>query len=108
MVHQIVIGNLETQPLLHLPAVWAAQFPRHYRAEFREISVSILEMVMVEPKSPARFRRYRIVRHNSGIWTSIPRPWLRDCSARVGDLIEVTWNATTCTLTLRRMSGPGS
>jgi hypothetical protein len=77
------------QTLLYLPKDIGG-IPREYVAEFTYPKVDALELTLVDPDTPARERRYQVVRHHGGVWTSVPRPWLRDRSARDGDYLRIT------------------
>jgi hypothetical protein len=98
----ITLGDLSTQPLLYFPAGFLAGKDEALLVEYRQPGVKQLELRMVEPKSAARSKRYKVVRHNSGAWTSIPRQWLKDQSAKAGDLVEVVWRDATALLTLKK------
>lgn len=80
----------DQQILLYLPLALADSLPKAYLAEFKQLSANQLRLSFVDPATPARAKRYKVVRHNSGAWVSVPRPWLRDRSARKSDVLHVT------------------
>jgi hypothetical protein len=88
----LVLSDIDTkQTLLYLPLDTARAVPSAYQAEFnQQPKLDIIELTFVDPNTPARAKRYKVVRHNGSIWTSVPRPWLRDRSARNGDSLMVT------------------
>jgi hypothetical protein len=59
--------------------------PDAYVAEFHQASVHTLALTFVDSETAAQDKRYRVVRHNGSLWTSVPRPWLRYQFARDGD-----------------------
>jgi hypothetical protein len=98
----ITLESLDVQPLLYFPAGFLDSKPDNVLVEYRQASVKELELKLVDPKSPARSKRYKIVRHNSGNWTSIPKPWLHNVSAKAGDSIDVEWRGVTALLSFKR------
>ena len=87
----LALRNVHTQQaLLYLPQD-IASIPARFQAEFNQPSIDTLILTFVEPNVPARVwdRRYKVQRRNGSIWTSVPRPWLRD-QAREGDSLRVT------------------
>lgn len=102
VITTLQVDSLDTQPLLYFPADWLANFPANHVGQFRQISTKEMELELVDPKSPARAKRYKIVRHNGGAWVSIPKPWLRDQSAKKGDTIRIEWLGNRARLTLER------
>lgn len=87
----LALRNVHTQQaLLYLPKD-IASIPVRFQAEFNQPSIDTLILTFVEPNVPARVwdRRYKVQRRNGSIWTSVPRPWLRD-QAREGDSLRVT------------------
>jgi hypothetical protein len=77
------------QQLMHLPMDFVRRYPPSYEAEFKPIPNGLLSLRIVDPRSTAMVKRYRVIRHHGGAWVSVPRPWLRDRSARDGDEIEL-------------------
>lgn len=100
---EILVGDLDrAQPVLYLPREFLKQAPLDWSIEFVPRSPYQLQCTLVDPKTSSRYKRYRIVRHNSAAWVSIPRPWLRDVSARPGDRIVMTWATDHVLLTLEK------
>jgi hypothetical protein len=92
LFHQrtLVCEDVESkQQLMHLPLDFVRRYPESYEAEFKDVRGGLLVMRIVDPRSPQKAKRYRVVRHHGGAWVSIPRPWLRDRSARDGDEVEL-------------------
>jgi transcriptional regulator with XRE-family HTH domain len=86
----LMLRNVEKQQtILYLPLDLAA-IPDAYVAEFHQASVHTLTLTFVDSETAAQDWRYKIVRHNGSLWTSVPRPWLRYQSARAGDWLLVT------------------
>jgi hypothetical protein len=89
-LRDLVLANSNhQQQLMHLPLDYVRTFPESYVAEFVERGGGIMEMSVVDPRKPARARRYTIVRHHSGAWVSVPRLWLRDKGAKDGDSVSL-------------------
>jgi hypothetical protein len=81
------------QQLMMLPLDYVRRYPDSYEAEFKELRGGVLQLHIVDPRSPQRAKRYRVVRHHGSAWVSVPRPWLRDRSARDGDEVELLASA---------------
>jgi hypothetical protein len=90
-VWKVKIVRLDAkQQLLHLPLPASAAIPFTYVSEYKQLSPNSLLLSFVDPNTPARAKRYKVVRHHGGVWTSIPGTWLRDRSAKDGDAVLVT------------------
>jgi len=102
----IVLGTLETQPLLYFPRNLLANVTADTEVEYVE-HLKTLDLKLVPSKAPGRrSRHYKIVRHHGSAWTSIPKPWLRYLSPKSGDTIIIEWREATAdtvaTLTFTR------
>lgn len=77
------------QTLLILPAAYLKQFPSHYKATFRELTMDSLLLSMVSPQDVSAVKSYRLVTSRGSSWTSVPRSWLQNIGARPGDRLEI-------------------
>lgn len=78
------------QPVLVLPPWFVRLDPNANMVEFTERSPKVLEARLVPANTPARSKRYQIVHHRGSAKVSLPLPWLRNLSAKPGDLVVVT------------------
>lgn len=76
------------QTLLVLPPQFVAQAGRGYAAEFWELDELRLLLFLIDPKK-AQNPTYKLVDGHRVTQVSIPRPWLRDRSAKSSDLLEI-------------------
>lgn len=102
----VTLDDLNTQPLLYLPTDFVASFPDHYEAEFRQVAPNVMELRLVDPKTPAKAKRYSVVKHNGATWTSIPKAWLRDRGARSGDQVLLAQSITQDSFSLHLVKLP--
>lgn len=91
-------GSQTKQQLLLLPLDFVRQYTEDSLVEFKQVEKGVLALRMVDPKTPQRERRYKIVRHHGSAWVSIPRPWLRDRNAKDNDEIEVWSTLDDCNI----------
>lgn len=110
-IKSLQLGDLDSkQPLLFLPQSFADQFPNDYVAEYRERSSTLLEVTLVNPKSPAGNKRYRVFHHHGASQVSIPKVWLRDKLASAGEHVDIYQDGLDpkkLVLTLRRFYPAG-
>lgn len=77
------------QERLAVPASFAKSAPGHYQVEVRELPQHTLELKLVNPQNAPNSKRYRLIEHKRSHILSLPRYWLRDRSARPGDVLTI-------------------
>lgn len=98
MQQRIVLDDLAQQPLLYFPAGFLDRSETH--VEFSQPNPRTMTLHIVQAKAKVKTKRYRIVHHHGSSWVSLPKPWLRDQSAKPGDAVTVDWHVETKTATL--------
>jgi hypothetical protein len=105
------LGDIDRKrPLLILPKDFVAQFPRDYVAEYRERSATMLEVTLVDKKSPAMSKRYSVNHHHGSSQVALPMTWLRDKFVQVSDTLDVyedPANKRVLVMTLQRFYPAG-
>jgi hypothetical protein len=90
LIKSIAVENVELrQTLLIFPVDFLRhQGPKHM-AQFQELAFGEMAVSLVANGEPLSFRGYKLVTSKEATWASIPRKWLRDVGARVGDDLDL-------------------
>lgn len=90
LIKSIDVENIDArQTLLIFPVDFMRRHSPKHVATFQELSHDTLLVRLVGPDQPLLFRGYKLVTSHKASWASIPRPWLRNLGARVGDKLDL-------------------
>jgi hypothetical protein len=77
------------QTLLIFPVDYVRRFQKPAVATFQEIARDAVAVRLAGAGERVFFKPYKLVTSHEATWASIPRPWLRNIGARVGDLLDL-------------------
>lgn len=102
LIKTISVENVdERQTLLIFPADFMRLHSTKHVAQFQEVGADQLLVRLVGPGERLLFKGYKLVTSHEASWASIPRGWLRNVGARVGDKLDLFSTPDPGTLVLR-------
>jgi hypothetical protein len=102
IIKSIDVSNVdEKQTLLIFPIDFMRRHSPKHLATFQEVGLDTLVVRMVGPHEALVNRGYKLVTSKGASWASIPRAWLRNMGARVGDKLDLFTTADPSSLVLK-------
>jgi hypothetical protein len=89
------------QTLLIFPVDFMRRHSVKHLATFQEVGLDTLVVRLVGPHEALVNRGYKLVTSHGANWASIPRAWLRNLGARVGDKLDLFTTADPSSLVLK-------
>lgn len=109
LIKTIEVENVDArQTLLIFPIDFMRRHSTKHMATFQELGPDSLLVRLTGPDQPLLFKGYKLVTSNQASWASIPRPWLRNVGARIGDRLDLftTTDPDALLLKLRKVKLP--